>query len=90
MKMTTVAVDKYGRVYDLAKEHPSFEMRKAAKKSKTEERCIVINAFAYPVDDLDNLRKRKGKRDGTRPDSSRSHQGTDKSHGPAQEREQET
>jgi hypothetical protein len=57
-------VDIYGRVYDLRHEHPSWEMEKKrkGKKKPLYERCIVANAFTWPIDKLDELRKRKGKR----------------------------
>jgi hypothetical protein len=61
MQYMTVVVDRYGRVYDLSCEHPSWEASKTAKKSGAEERNIVVNAFTCPVDELDALRKRKGR-----------------------------
>ena len=59
---TTVAVDKYGRVYDLRSEHPSWEAAKEAKRRGTEERCIVRNAFTIPVEELEQLRRARGRR----------------------------
>lgn len=60
-QMTTVAVDRYGRVYDLRSEHPSWEAAKEAKRRGSEERCIVVNAFAVDVRELPRLRKTKGR-----------------------------
>jgi hypothetical protein len=64
MQYTTVAIDKYGRIYDLSKEHPSYEQSKKnkGKKSTGYEECIVVNAFTIPVDEVKKLgRKKKGK-----------------------------
>lgn len=37
-KYTTVTIDKYGRVYDIAKEHPSWEQVKAECKKTGSKR----------------------------------------------------
>ena len=58
MRYTTVCVDKYGKVYDLTKEHPSYEQAKKGQGTVN----IVVNAFTWPVDKLDELRKNRGKR----------------------------
>jgi hypothetical protein len=64
-KYTTVCVDVYGRVYDLRKEHPSWEQAKKnkGKKDAVFERCIVANAFGWPVDKLEELKRKRGKRE---------------------------
>ncbi len=56
MRFTTVVKDKYGRYYDLAYEHPSYEQHK-----KGDLTCIVVNAFTCPVDRANKLTKRKSK-----------------------------
>lgn len=56
MTYTTVCVDIYGKVYDLRYEHPSWEAEKNGQ-----DRCIVRDAFMWPVEELDKLKKREGK-----------------------------
>lgn len=53
-RYTTVAVDIYGRVYDISKEHPSWEQKK-----KGSDRCIVCNAFTCTQEEADRLTGRK-------------------------------
>jgi len=62
IELTTVCVDIYGKVYDLRFEHPSWEQAKAGKGKRTFERCIVKDAFTWPISLLEDLRKKKGKR----------------------------
>lgn len=61
-KYATVAIDKYGRVYDLSKEHPSWEAYKEAKKKGTQERCIVVNAFTCTVEECERLKRKRKRR----------------------------
>jgi len=68
-KFTTVAIDKYGRCYDLSKEHPAHEVHKKAKKkgiAEHQEKCIVINAFTCTIEECARLKakwqKKKKKR----------------------------
>jgi hypothetical protein len=53
---TTVAKDKYGRYYDLSKEHPSWE-----EKKKGLATCTVVDAFTCTVEEADRLTKRSRK-----------------------------
>jgi len=59
---TTIAIDKYGRVYDLSKEHPSYEVHKKTKAKGTkehQERCIVVNAFTCTIEECQKLKNKK-------------------------------
>ena len=58
VKMTTVAVDKHGKFYDLSKSHPSWEQ---AKKGNTEEN-IVVDAFTCTQEEANKIRKRPDKK----------------------------
>jgi hypothetical protein len=56
---TTIAIDKYGRVYDISKEHPSREAHKKAKEKgipEHQERCIVVNAFTCSIEGYEILK----------------------------------
>jgi hypothetical protein len=53
---TTVAKDKYGRYYDLSKEHPSWEEKKKGILTST-----VVDAFTCTVEEADRLTKRSKK-----------------------------
>jgi len=55
---TTVAVDKNGRVYDLAKVHPSWEEAKKGNDSVH----IVVNAYTCLVEDVRGKQKKRKKR----------------------------
>lgn len=60
---TTVAKDRYGRYYDLSKEHPSWEEKKKGITVST-----VVDAFTCTVEEADRLTKRKGVPMGTKPE----------------------
>lgn len=57
----TIAIDKYGRVYDLSKEHPSWEAARKAKKDGTEERCIVVNAMTCTPAEFKKMKRKRKK-----------------------------
>lgn len=63
---TTVAIDIYGRVYDLSKEHPSWEQaekrKKAGRKNTGFERCIVRDAFTCTREECAKLKVKNKKR----------------------------
>lgn len=63
-KYTTVAIDIYGRVYDLSKEHPSWEQAKKNKGKKDTgfERCIVADAFTCTVERCAEMKRRYEKK----------------------------
>jgi len=52
---TTIAIDKYGRVYDLSKVHPSWEQSKEGSESMN----IIVNALTCPVEDISKYGKPK-------------------------------
>ena len=60
IKYTTVCIDIYGRVYDLAIEHPSWEIarKNKGKKNTGFERCIVRDAFSCTVEECTRLKKK--------------------------------
>lgn len=65
---TTVVIDIYGRVYDISKEHPSWEQLKQARQeagtkkvNESQLRCIVKNALMCTIEECENL-KNKAKR----------------------------
>ena len=49
---TTVCKDKYGRYYNLSKEHPSWE---EVKKGITI--CTVVDAFTCSIEEVNRLTK---------------------------------
>lgn len=51
---TTVCKDKYGRYYDLSREHPSWE----EKKKGNTLTCTVVNAFTCTVEEAARLTKK--------------------------------
>lgn len=53
---TTVALDKYGKYFDLRFEHPSWE-----EKKKGVLVCTVVNAFTCLVEEADRLTKNPGR-----------------------------
>jgi len=55
MEVTTIAIDRYGVVYDLAKSHPSWEEAKKGNDSVN----IVVNALTCPVEDVHKYGKKK-------------------------------
>jgi len=64
VKYTTVCVDIYGRVYDLAKEHPSWEQsqKNKGKKDNGFEKCIVKTAFTCTQSECDKLKLKGSKK----------------------------
>ena len=60
---TTICIDKYGCVYDLSKEHPSWEQEKEDKKQwgggGGNLRPIVVNAYSCLVEEIPKGKKKK-------------------------------
>lgn len=68
-KYTTVVVDIYGRVYDIACEHPSWEQVKIARKKSGKKKIdesqlkpIVKNAFTCTVEECARLKAKAEKK----------------------------
>lgn len=66
---TTVAIDIYGRVYDISKEHPSWEQVKEARRkaggkkvNESQLRCIVVNAFTCTREECQRLKEQYQKK----------------------------
>lgn len=62
---TTVCIDIYGRIYDLSKEHPSWEQIKAARRkspdgvvNESQLKCIVANAFSCTEERCQELKEK--------------------------------
>lgn len=61
-KYKTVCIDIYGRVYDLSKEHPSWEQAKKSNSKKSGfERNIVRDAFTCTVEECARLKAKSKK-----------------------------
>jgi len=58
----TVCIDIYGRVYELSKEHPSWEQFKKSGKQSGDEKCIVRNAFTCTIKKYKKLKAKSKKK----------------------------
>jgi len=60
-RYTTVAIDRWGRVFDLRFEHPSWQQVKEEGK-KDHYAPTVVNAFTCTLQEATRLKQRKRKK----------------------------
>ena len=60
---TTVCIDRYGKVYDLSIEHPSFvlEKKNKGKKNTGFAKRNIVDAFTCTIEECARLKARNNK-----------------------------